>query len=192
MVQFLMASKVNLGFSVTADEMVAFTKALKEMQAKSVLAGFPREEEEPKDADGNPEPITNAALGYIHNTGSPEQNIPARPFMVEGIENVGDKIASGMESAGISALDGDPQGVEAALHAVGLTAQIGIQNKINDGPFEPLADSTLKARARRGRQGAQDELDRRAAGEDRGVESARPLVDTGQLHDAVTYVVRKE
>jgi hypothetical protein len=187
-----MANDVNLDFSVTHDEMGSFMKALEEMQAKSVLAGFPEGEKPREDEEGNPDPITNAALGYIHNTGMPEQNIPARPFMNEGIENKREEITDGMEAAGIAALDGDMDGVNSALNAVGLSAQAGIRTKIVDGPFEPLAESTLKARARRGRKGAQEELDRRAAGEDPGVELARPLNDTAQMRNAVNYVVRKE
>ena len=187
-----MANEANLSFSVTHDEMGAFMKALAEMQSKSVLAGFPQEEAPRENEDGEAEPITNAALGYIHNTGMPEQNIPARPFMVEGIENKREPITDGMEAAGMAALDGNTDQVEQALTAVGLAAEAGIRNKIIDGPFEPLAESTLKARARRGREGAQEELDRRAAGEDPGVELARPLNDTAQMRNAVTYVIRKE
>lgn len=190
--QLVMANNVNLDFTVTHDEMGAFLKAFKDLEAQSVLAGFPQEERAREDDEGNPEPITNAALGYIHNTGMPEQNIPARPFMVEGIEAKREEISDGMEAAGTAALDGDRDGVRSALDAVGLSAQAGIRNKIIDGPFEPLAESTLKARARRGRSGAQQELDRREAGEDPGVDLARPLNDSGQMRNAVNYVVRKE
>lgn len=168
----------------------AFEKALADMMAKEVVAGFPEgEEKERTDADGNPTPITNAALGYIHNTGSPEANIPARPFMVEGIENVREKITDRMFDIGTAALDGDGQRVDMGLHAAGLEAKLGIQNKIVDGPFEPLSNSTLKAR---GGQGAKDELTRRAAGEDPGVDLARPLNLTGQMRNAVNYAVREK
>lgn len=185
-----MPSGVDISFQVLQDASAAFMQALEKMQAKEVLAGFPQEEPGREDAEGNPVPITNAALGYIHNFGSPEQNIPARPFMVEGIEAKRVPIVDGMFAAGKAALDGNSQLVDQALNAVGLIAKTGIQGKINDGPFEPLAESTLKARARRGREGAQEELDRRDAGEAPGVELARPLVDTGQLRNAVEYVIR--
>jgi hypothetical protein len=62
------------------------------------------------------------------------------------------------------------------LHAVGLEAKLGIQSKINDGPFDPLAESTLKARAASGKS----------------IEEAHPLVDSGQLRNAVNYVVREK
>lgn len=187
-----MANDVNLGFSVTHDEMKSFMKALEEMQAKSVLAGFPEGERAREDNEGNAEPITNATLGYIHNTGMPEQNIPARPFMVEGIENKREEISDGMEAAGVAALDGNVDGVNSALNAVGLSAQAGIRMKIVDGPFEPLAESTLKNYARQGAKGAQTELDSRAAGNDPNPENVRPLNRTGQMRNAVAYAVRKE
>lgn len=167
-------------------------KAVAEMTAKEVFAGFPESGEPHKDENGNPTAITNAALGYIHNFGEPAHNIPARPFMNEGIEDVQGRIVDLMQQVGDAALEGDSQRVDRGLHAVGLTAKLGIQNKILNGPFEPLAESTLKARAHRGQPGAQDELDRRATGEDPGTDLARPLNDTGQMRNAVNYAIRSK
>ncbi len=189
-----MSSSVNLGFSVTHDEIDAFLKAFKTMQAKDVLAGFPADEKPREDADGNEQEISNAALGYIHNTGMPEQNIPARPFMVEGIETVREPISDGMEKVGVAALDGDAQKVEQGLHTVGTIARDGIKNKILDGPFEPLKESTLRARARKGGsigEAAQFELESRAEGNAPNPENARPLNETSQMRNAVQYVVRE-
>jgi hypothetical protein len=90
-------SGIDLKLTVTHDEMKSFMQALKDMQAKEVLAGFPEEDDKPRqDAEGNPEPITNAAIAYVQNTGMPEQNLPARPFMVEGIENKREPITDAM------------------------------------------------------------------------------------------------
>jgi hypothetical protein len=191
-----MSGDIHFGMDVTADNLREFEAALREMQAQAVMAGFPADKnEEREDENGNPTPITNAALGYIHDKGMPEQNIPARPFMVPGIESVEGKIVDGMERIGVAALDGDTQEVEAGFMAVGLTAQNGIRRKIIDGPFAPLADSTLVARARMGgriAKAAQAEIDSRAAGNEAGVDNARPLNLTGQMRNAVTYVIRKE
>lgn len=187
-----MSNDVNLGFGVVHDNMNAFLKAFAKMQAKEVVAGFPQNDTPREDEEGNPSPITNAAIAYVQNTGMPELNIPARPFMNEGVEDKREPIAKGMEAAGLAALDGNAEQMDRALHAVGLIAKSGIQSKINDGPFDPLSEATLKARAARGRKGAGEELDRRAAGEDPGVELARPLVDTGQLRNAVEYAVREK
>jgi hypothetical protein len=178
---------------MTRDMMGDIFKAVRDMTAKEVVAGFPEEDETPrKDDDGNPVPITNAAIAYVQNTGEPSLNIPARPFMVQGVEDVQDAIVDRMKDVGVAALAGDSMRVDQGLHAAGLEAKLGIQNKILDGPFEPLSESTLKARARRGRKGAQEELDRREAGEEPGVELARPLVDTSQMRNAVQYSVRNK
>jgi len=182
----------RISFGVTSDMTKAFMKALKDMQAKEVLAGFPESTSERKDENGEESPITNAAIAYVQNTGMPELNIPQREFMESGTESKREDITDGMREAGLAALDGDRQRVEAELHRVGLAAQNGIQSKINEGPFVPLADSTVEARARRGRHGAQEEMDRRAAGEAPGTDLARPLVDTAQLEHAVTYLVREK
>lgn len=195
-----MPSEMNIGFSVTHDETKSFMQALKEMQAKEVLAGFPADEEERQGTkvvngkavkSGEPSDITNAALAYIHNTGSPEQNIPARPFMVEGIETKADVIAERMGDVGVAALDGDVLAVDRGLHTVGAVARDAIKNKIIDGPFQPLAESTLKNYARQGIKAAQDELDSRAAGNAPNPDNERPLNRTGQLRNAVNYVVRE-
>lgn len=152
-----------------------------------VLVGFPSDGEERQDDD----PMTNAALGYIHDNGAPEAGIPARPFMAPGIADIQDEITRRMRKMARDALDsGDLGKVEAGFHALGLRAKLSIQNKINDGIPPPLADSTLRARARRGRKGAQDELDARRKGEAPSMASAKPLVDTGQMRNAVNYAIR--
>lgn len=187
---------IHFGFEVTADNMRAFADALQEMTGEAVLAGFPAEKEETReDENGNPVAINNATIGYLMDKGMPEQNVPARSFMISGIESVGDKIADAMEQTGTAALDGDQQRVQEGFHAVGLVAENGIRQKIIDGPFVPLAESTLKARARAGGEigkAAQRELDSRQAGNVESVEDARPLNFTGQMRNAVSYAIRKE
>lgn len=190
-----MSGDLNLSFDVIADNMRAFAEAIEEMTAQSVLAGFPADETPREDEDGNPTPITNAALGYIHNTGVPELNIPARPFMVEGIENKRVEITNGLEKTAVSALDGDRDATQAGLHSVGTVARDAIKNKIVDGPFAPLAESTLRARSRMGGEigkAAHFELDSRAEGNEPNADNARPLNATGQMRNAVNYVLRRE
>ncbi len=191
----MMGGDVNLSFDITRDDMEGLARSLAQMTEESVLAGFPADEKPREDENGEPVPITNAAIAYVQNTGMPELNIPARPFMAEGIEQVEDRIVAGMEATGLAAFDHDQQGVELGLHAVGATARDGIKMKIREGPFEPLKDSTLKARARRGGEigkAAMTELDSRAAGNEPSTDIARPLNDTGQMRNAVNYVIRKE
>lgn len=65
-----------------------------------------------------------------------------------------------------------------------------VKNHIKAANFTPLADSTVEARARRGRKGAKAELARRAAGESPGTTLAKPLYDTGKYLASITHVVR--
>jgi hypothetical protein len=62
--------------------------------------------------------------------------------------------------------------VDIAQNKAGLIAESSVRKKINEGPFEPLAPKTLQERKRRGRTGE------------------KPLIDTGQLRNSVTYVIR--
>jgi hypothetical protein len=188
-----MSGDVNLSFDVTADNMREFAQALEAMTSESVMAGFPADEKPREDEDGNPVPITNAAIAYVQNTGMPEHNLPAREFMVSGIRSVEEKIVNGMETTGIAALGGDRDAMQSGLHAVGLTAQAGIRNKITEGPFEQLAIATLQRRAAKGGsigEAAQRELDGIPSPD--GGPNVRPLIETGQLRNAVNYVLRKE
>lgn len=186
---------IHLSFDVTADNMRAFADAITELTSEAVMAGFPADEKPREDEEGNPSLITNAALGYIHNTGVPELNIPARPFMVEGIESKQTQIVTALEQTGIAALDGDRDATKAGLDSVGMLAQAGIRQKIVDGPFVPLKESTLRGRVQMGGDigtAAAAELASRRAGNAPNPDNVRPLNATGQMRNAVNYVIRKD
>jgi phage gpG-like protein len=143
---------------------------LAQLTDAEVLVGFP---EESGEHDGG---MSNAVLGYIHDNGAPERNIPARPFMVPGIESVRRQITAKLKQAGKAVLKQPKKGkksvIEQALHQVGLIGKLGIQNRINSGISPPLAASTLRSRRARGRMGSV------------------PLIDTGQLRNSINYVIR--
>lgn len=167
-----------------------------------VLVGFPedttaRQEDSGTTAKGKAglgvaSEITNAALGYIHDNGAPEQNIPARPFMAPGIKNAQDAITDklGQLLGAVVKKGAGANLVARGMTQVGIIAKLSIQRKINEGIDPALAESTLKARARKGRKGAQRELDNRAKGLPESTQLAKPLVDTGQLRNAVNYAIR--
>lgn len=161
------------------------------LASREVLVGFPSDTTERK-AEVGDEP-TNAALGYIHDNGMPEQNIPARPFMEPGMKRAIGKVEELAQRTARAALSGAPNSatmVEQGLHSMGLVAQAAIRGVINEGIAPPLANATLRARAAKGRKGAKQELANRAAGKPPGMSLAKPLVDTGQLRNAVNYVIR--
>lgn len=178
--------------SVTKDNMAALFSGLSRLVSREVLVGFPEGEDNERKAEpGEPEGLTNAALGYIHDNGSEDAKIPARPFMVPGLESVKEETSSALAGAArvaMSARGGDA--VEQRLHRAGSIAANGIKAKVNEGVPPPLADATVRARARRGRKGAKEELERRSQGEAPGTDLAKPLVDTAQMRNAITYAIR--
>ncbi|EPT4022343.1 hypothetical protein ACVQMG_000502 [Enterobacter roggenkampii] len=184
------------GLKVTGDSAESIIAAIKEMAKKDVLVGIPEE-----DSDREDVPFGNAAIGYINENGSPAQNIPARPHLVPGVKSVQDKTIPELRSAALAVLSGDIAGAEVALNRAGTIAADGVKRFITTADFVPLADSTIAARARRGRKGASKELERRdaggkidavneASGQMVSNENARPLIDTGQYRRAITHVVR--
>ena len=156
------------GVKMTKDGLKGMLKTLMELPVQSVLVGIPAENGEREAGD----PMTNAALGYINENGSPALNIPARPWLVPGIRDAQKKITGYLKQAGQYAFNGDQAGIERALNAAGLAGQTAAKAKINTGPFQALAEATLAARRRRGRTGE------------------KPLIDTGQMRNSVTYVIR--
>jgi len=168
-----------------------------------VLVGFPDDTtaREPEvDENGKPIPadLTNAQLGYIHDNGAPEANIPQREFMSPGIEVVRDAITETLAKTAMAVLKGGgPEKAIAGLTQVGFKAANSIKRTINEGIPPPLSDRTLRARMKKGRKngggarkGAAIELDRRWDAQEPSVEYAKPLVDTAQMRNAVTFVIR--
>lgn len=164
---FRMADIMKSGVFVTKDRVKKVLGAIATLPQQDVLVGVPGDT---SDRSGE---ITNAALAYIHDQGAPEANIPARPFMRPGIADAKDAIAEQFKRGGQSVLKGNAGGMERALHAAGLTASSAVKKRITTGPFIPLAASTIAARRRKGFSGT------------------KPLIRTGQMRNAITYVVRK-
>lgn len=158
------------GVKVTVDRVSEVLQAISRLVAKDVLVGVPESETERKDDA----PINNATLAYIHEYGSPAANIPARPFLIPGIANAQGKVLERFKQAATSALDGNAQRADRQLDMAGQEAADSVQLKINSGPFKELSERTLEERERR------------------GVTRVNPLIDTGQLRNSITYVVRKK
>lgn len=166
------------GVTLTKDNSADLNRALAALTKTQVLVGFPSSGKERDPEPGElAQPMTNAALAYIHNNGSPAANIPARPFMEPGVASAQGDITGVYAKAAKAALDRPANAesiVDAAHHRVGLTAQDAIQSKIEAGIPPALAASTMAARKRK--HGADA--------------SATPLIDTAQMKNAVTYVLR--
>ncbi|WP_339053360.1 hypothetical protein [Arsenophonus endosymbiont of Crataerina pallida] len=175
------------GVTLRIDNTGKLFDALVQLGKKEVLVGIPAEKGEREDI-----PFSNAAIGYLNEFGSPAKNIPARPHLIPGIRSVETKTTAELKSAAKAILDDQPDKAEQALNRAGQIAVQGVQAVITQSKFVPLADSTLAARARRGRKGAAKELENRKTGLPPDNTNARPLIDTGIYRRSITYVVRKK
>lgn len=184
------------GVTTRVDNAQAILDALRSLTKKDVLVGIPSEDSEREDV-----PFGNAGIGYVNEYGSPAQNTPPRPHLIPGVKSVEEQTVPQLKAAAQAALDGNAAGAERALNRAGTLAANGVKRYMTITGFTPLADSTVEARARRGRKGAKAELARRSAdgklnainpdsGQLISNENVRPLIDTGQYRRAITYVVR--
>ena len=149
---------------------------------RQVLVGVPEETDPRKDGKG----IGNAALAYVHDQGSPAQNIPPRPFMIPGIMKAQDQINIELLAVAKAQLEENKEQVELHLKRAGLIAQSSIRNVINEGEgFTPLKRATLLARLRRRKAARKWSKDKR----EETMASFHPLVDTGQLRNSVVYQI---
>lgn len=96
-------------------------------------------------------------------------NIPERPFMREGIRGGKDKITRLMRADGARLLRGEKGfSLDKALKRLGVEGQGIIQDSITTGGFTPNAPATVREKG-----------------------SSKPLIDTGQMRQAVSYQVGK-
>ena len=163
------------GVTTTKDELEKITKMVKALGRRQVLVGVPSSTTRRDPEPGEPADINNATIGYLMENGSPANNIPARPHLVPGVENVLDKVALALgQAAKLAMSGGSEEKIEANLEIAGQKARDGVKNKISSGPFTPLKEDMIKARKRRGRTGE------------------KPLIDTTQYQNSITYVLRKK
>ncbi|MEX3859641.1 hypothetical protein AB3X94_37255 [Paraburkholderia sp. BR10923] len=113
--------------------------------------------------------ISLATLAAIHDLGAPAAGIPARPFIRQSVINRKDRYVRTLAGELKLAFAGK-QSVEAAFEKLALIAGAGVQQEItNPNPaFQALKPATIKRKG-----------------------SSRPLIDSGQLRQAATGVVRR-
>lgn len=156
------------GVSLVLDKLADVTEGVQLLARLHVLVGIPEDKTDRRD-DGP----TNAELLYIHENGAPEVGIPARPTLKPGIKDAQIEINRRLVLAGNAALDGKPSSVRNQFAAAGQAGASAVKAKINSNVGPALKPATLAARKRR------------------GVKRTNTLVDTGQMRNAVTYVVEE-
>lgn len=155
------------GMRIVRDNFAGIMAQIGALAPGKVLVGIPAADTEREQGD----PITNAALGYIHENGAPAANIPARPWLIPGVKNAQDKIAQRLGAAMRAALLQNAAERDRQLHAAGIVASSAAKAMINSNIAPALSDATLAARRAR------------------GVTRENTLVDTGQLRNSVVYIV---
>ena len=151
----------------TGNGLLDILQAVSELSQVNVLVGVPHGENR-SEAD-----MTNAQIGYLLETGSPAMNLPPRPHLVPGIEEVQDVIGEKLTAAVDAALSGNSKRMYFLLESAGMKATMNVKKFINRGEFAELAPLTIRERKRRGRK------------------SEKPLVDTGQYRNSHTYIIMK-
>ena len=190
------------GSMTVKDKSSAMFKELQELAKKTVLVGIP-ESDSVRNATELRGDISNAQLAYIHTHGvratsmrremdpeisegrkyseaytmymmehgSPLWHSPPRPIIETAIEHPSnrEKIVNELKKVASLIAEGDLQAAENQLQAVGMVASSAVRDwfENSENGWEPNAESTIKSKG-----------------------SARPLVDTGQLRNSITYVIR--
>lgn len=156
--------------TITSDFTKEFNKIIKGFKQDAVLVGIPEEKSPRLDS-----PIGNAALLAINNFGSPALNIPARPVMSIGIKNAQDDIANEFKKAAQMALSKGLAALDQYYNRAGIIASNSVKKAINaQEGFAPPAESTIKARQAR---------------KPEPFRGTKALIVTGQMRNAITYVI---
>lgn len=181
--------KASVSVKQISSNAAAIRKAVAALTDQDVYIGIPADKNAPRQG------ANNAELGYIHEFGAPAANIPARPHLIPGIGDVQPQAAELLETAGKKALKGDEAAVERALNKIGHLAANAVKARFVNNEWPPLSDAYLD------RQPLLKDEDGNAITDKKGRpqhgkskrEKGRvnPLIDTGQLRKAYTYVIRK-
>lgn len=159
---------------VTKDRTADFQEMIKRFKNDKVLVGIPASETD-RDDDQETDEINNATILAINEFGSPMNNIPARPVMSIGIKDAQDDIAAQYKGAVKNAFNKGLSALSVYYNRVGSIAANSIKKAINSQTdIDPPSEATLAARKAKGFKGE------------------KSLIVTGQLRNAITYVVQGE
>lgn len=154
--------------TVTVDRVDEINNIIKSFKRDAVLIGIPSTDS-PREDEG----INNASLLFINNFGSPANNIPPRPVMQIGLFNAQDAIAEEFKGAAKKALAKGLSVLPMFYERIGMIGSNSVKRAINDQiGIDAPAESTLKGRKARGFNGT------------------KSLLVTGQMRNAITYVVQ--
>jgi hypothetical protein len=156
---------------------------------KEILVGIPEENVE-RVEEGESSP-NNASLLYLHTNGSPLKNIPPRPVLEPAIaapENA-KRIEEDLKQVTDLLLDRRPQDAEKMMQITGQDAVNMAKDWFHDprNNWAPNAPMTIMMKINKLRGKARKKA---LLAHKLGEQTSVPLIDTGQMRDAITFVVR--
>lgn len=106
---------------------------------------------------------------YVKEHGSPLWQVPPRPVLEPAVEDKKESLGRQLAKVSAAALDGDTVRTEAELNRTGMMAEAAAKGWFDDlkNGWPENAESTKQAKG-----------------------SDLPLIDTGEMRKAITYVVR--
>lgn len=117
---------------------------------------------------GGKRSITMAELAAIHYHGAPSKNIPKRDVITPTLEQNQQKYLGFIERSIPALIEGSVE-LRSMWEYLGMEGQADIQKQMVTARLAPLHPRTIKRKG-----------------------SSRPLIDTGQLRQGVTYIVSED
>ena len=176
-----MTDEMGASAKTAWDTIQKIIKGFQWVEETDVLVGIPAEKN--NDHGG----ISNASLLYIHENGSPVNNIPPRPVLKPGINDPEEspKIQELLKEGIQQALAGNLQGAENAYQRAGMAGAAAVQKKFTDGDLAANAPITINGGWMRNKvSGKMVHV--------KGKGDKGPLINTGALRQSITFVIRKK
>lgn len=162
----LISGEMKMEFKENVAMMKRLSDAFNFARKEEVLVGIPQE-----GTVNYPEGVTNVQLMYIHTHGSPVRGIPPRPTIEPAItEPANRQILQGLLRGSLgSAFTGNLGGARAGMNRAGMMAVNMVRAWFGSSHLAPNAPYTVMMKG-----------------------SSAPLIDTGQLRNSITFVIRKK
>lgn len=154
----------NIATSFVAGQYDKLKKELAAFDELSVSVGFQREEGKAQHTGTG---VQIAKLAAIHEFGWPGHGIPARSFIRDSIKKQADAINKRRAAELRRVMLGQVTAVE-ALSSLGEFVLAVVRDRLNSGDFAALDPETVGAKS-----------------------GTKPLLDTGELADALSWVVKR-
>lgn len=150
-------------------EVSKYTKELETLAGSEVVVGIPASKN--KEHSGDEGPVTTLAeVGAIQEFGVPQNGVPQRSFLRVPLQTNIDKLFKSLDT-NLKFSQTNTNQALGKLGAKGVSIVLEAFNSSGSGTWLPLKPSTKSARKK-------------------GGAGAKPLIDSGQLRQSITFEVR--